>query len=272
MIFDFNSPARKIRRHSVGGKFYHLYHLNSIPDLEIPPAICLTSAEYTRTSLENRIDSSKRYAIRSSSTLEDDTEQSFAGIFESFLNISGYENIHKKVEECFRATDSVRARTYIAEFSRKPVMRVIIQEMIQPDISGVLFTMNPENYSDEIIVQHTTGIGDKVVSGQVSPDTVVINTDQDPAEPLLVSLKLAATVIKNKFNSEMDIEWAWSGKDLYILQARPLSFVNYRNDASHFWTRANIGEIIPKPLTPLSQDIFMDLIFSSYRVMYYSWL
>ena len=270
MIFDFNSPENKISIQSVGGKYYHLYFLNRIEGINIPDAFCISSVDYDVNEVQNRIDSNKRYAVRSSSVQEDLAGKSAAGIFESFLDIKGDQHIHQKIQECFLKINSARSNAYHKTTDEKLKICVIIQEMVQPELSGVLFTKNPLSAAEEYHIQITKGRGDKLVSGMVNPETVILHKNEKTDDPLLKSLSNATSLIERNFKSDLDIEWAWKDNRLYILQARPMSHHIESTDPANYWTRANIGEIIPKPLTPLSWSIFKDVIFNSYRIKYYS--
>ncbi|HES59459.1 MAG TPA: hypothetical protein ENO18_03420, partial [Caldithrix sp.] len=149
-------------------------------------------------------------------------------------------------------------------------MSVIVQEMVNAKKSGVLFTKNPVNAKDEFYVEMVDDFGEALVSGQANPETMIIKKDEKPADILSKELKKAAEIIERSFENPMDIEWAWDGSILSILQARPIKIEIKRILPHEFWTRANIGEIIPKPLTPLSWSIFKEVIFKSYRIKYYS--
>ena len=270
MIFDFNSPENTIRIPSVGGKFYHLYFLNKIDGIKVPEAFCITSPDYDAETVDNRITMNKLYAIRSSAVQEDLAGKSAAGIFESYLNVRGGQELHHKIHDCFSNHDSDRVIAYHNFPEEKIKICTIVQDMIQPDVSGVLFTRNPVSAYDEYYIQTTKGSGEKLVSGRVNPDTVIIRKEKRPEDKLLEALWKAASLIENYFKFDLDIEWAWKGNQLFILQARPLRIS--ADNPSYFWTRANIGEIIPKPLTPLSWSVFQTIIFNSSRIKYYSWL
>ena len=119
------------------------------------------------------------YAVRSSATVEDRSDISFAGQADSFLCITGIENIIESVKNVWQSAFSPRAVIYLhtkeIPLSRMK-MAVFIQEMVPADISGVMFTANVvTRNTDEILINSTWGIGDTLVSGKVIPDTFVLN-------------------------------------------------------------------------------------------------
>ena len=77
--------------------------MNKEPGLNVPTAFCITDIRYRRDELRNRIDQKKYYAVRSSSNMEDLAGTSAAGIFDTFLNIRGFEDIEKTIKKCFDA-------------------------------------------------------------------------------------------------------------------------------------------------------------------------
>jgi len=273
MIYDFNSDASQISIQNQGGKFFYLYQLNKLETLNVPSAICITEENYDRHQLEEWLDESKFYAVRSSANQEDLKGRSAAGVFESFLNLSGIDAIHDSIAQCFLGAHSEKVKLYFEKLgfsSNQLRMNVIVQQMIPAEKSGVLFTINPVSAKDELYIQMVKGVADKLVSGKVNPRTEVISKSEPPDEKLFKDLWQAALLIEHSFQSAQDIEWAWYEKQLFILQTRPLDIRAKSYVPEQVWTRANIGEIIPKPLTPLSWDIFQEVLFKSYRIKYYS--
>jgi pyruvate,water dikinase len=118
------------------------------------------------------------YAVRSSATLEDRSDISFAGQADSYLCITGIESIIESVKGVWQSAFSPRAVIYLHTKGvslEKMKMAVFIQEMVPSDISGVMFTANVvTRNTDEILINSTWGIGDTLVSGKVIPDTYVL--------------------------------------------------------------------------------------------------
>jgi len=273
MIVDFNTRFKEVNQNLVGNKFYNLYLLKNNISVNIPEAFCVISKDFNIEEIRCRIDPIKKYAIRSSSNSEDLEEATAAGIFKTFLNVQGLDNILTAIDECFNSVHTVEVKEYIKKKnldSKNISLAVIIQEMIIPDKSGVLFTLNPVTGENEILIEMVTGLAEKLVDGKVVPERYVLRKKKQPQDNLKKSLLSAASEIEQFFNKPQDIEWAYSNKQLYILQSRPIFVKQTKFKPHEFWTRANIGEIIPTPLTPLSWDIFEKVIFNSYRFGFYS--
>ena len=118
------------------------------------------------------------FAVRSSATIEDRSDISFAGQAESFLCVKNQTDILESVKRVWQSAFSERAVVYLKtkEIPMNQVkMAVIIQEMIPADISGVMFTANVVNNStEEILINATWGLGDSLVSGKIVPDTYIL--------------------------------------------------------------------------------------------------
>ncbi|MBS3155589.1 phosphoenolpyruvate synthase [Candidatus Woesearchaeota archaeon] len=118
-------------------------------------------------------------AVRSSATLEDLGDFSFAGQQETFLNIKGGDNVVRAVQRCWASLFTARAIYYRTKNNfphDKVLIAVVIQKMIDSESSGVIFSINPAtNNKDEIIIEAGFGLGEAIVGGQITPDTYTIN-------------------------------------------------------------------------------------------------
>jgi pyruvate, water dikinase len=118
------------------------------------------------------------FAIRSSATIEDRSDISFAGQAESYLCVKEQDNIIESVKKVWQSAFSERALFYLKTRGiplEEVKMAVLIQEMIPAEISGVMFTANVvTNSTDEILINSTWGIGDTLVAGEIVPDTFVL--------------------------------------------------------------------------------------------------
>ncbi len=116
-------------------------------------------------------------AIRSSATAEDLPGASFAGQYETYLNVQTVDEVLKAVQKCWSSLWTPRALSYRVkqEFDATSVsLAVIVQQMVPANTSGVLFTINPvTGESDEIVINATCGLGEALVSGQVTPDVII---------------------------------------------------------------------------------------------------
>ncbi len=118
------------------------------------------------------------FAVRSSATIEDSRDISFAGQAESFLCLKDKSDIIECVKNVWQSILSERAMVYLKTKNipmRQVKMAVLVQEMIPADVSGVMFTANVVNKNtDEILINATWGLGDALVSGKIVPDTYIL--------------------------------------------------------------------------------------------------
>lgn len=172
-----------------------------------------------------------RFAVRSSAPGEDGSEASFAGQFRTALNVSSDE-VEAQVRRTAAAVDE--ARTYAGAVGR-PVPRgiaVIVQRMLVPDAAGVAFTRDPISGRRAVVLEAVRGLGDRLVSGQVSPERWRIAPGGGPrpaATPEVLSAEQAVTVSRVAMRAEevlgggRDLEWALTGTQVWVLQARPIT-------------------------------------------------
>ncbi|HEX4932310.1 MAG TPA: PEP/pyruvate-binding domain-containing protein, partial [Gemmatimonadaceae bacterium] len=116
-------------------------------------------------------------AVRSSATAEDSAQTSFAGMFESFLNVSGDAALLDAVRHCWASGFSPRLLFYRAKQGLKaaPSIAVVVQRMVQSDKSGVIFSVDPATRNpDHLVIEAAWGLGEVVVGGQVTPDRYVV--------------------------------------------------------------------------------------------------
>ncbi|MCI9063137.1 MAG: hypothetical protein HFJ17_00790 [Clostridia bacterium] len=175
-----------------------------------------------------------KVAVRSSAICEDSKENSFAGQFETILNVNK-ENLIDSIKKCFDSSKNLNVIEYAEEKEvNKSDMKVsvIVQEMIASDISGVMFTTNPINGSDEIVIECVKGLGESLVQGEITPSQVIVdrsgNINRYLGEKILPELQIEkltsiAKCIENHFMIPQDIEWAIKNDEIYILQARPIT-------------------------------------------------
>src|SRR5829696_1852114 len=202
-------------------------------------------------------------AVRSSATAEDLAEAAFAGQQETFLGVSGAAAVLDAVRRCWASLWSDRAVSYREQhgLAQVPVkIAVIVQRMVAADVAGVMFTANPVSGArDETIVEASAGLGEALVSGLVTPDHIVLRNMRHrwqiaerqqgrrevevrpragggveqvsgatapglalPDEVLLQLARMGASIAKH-FGRPQDIEWAWAGGKLYVLQSRPIT-------------------------------------------------
>jgi rifampicin phosphotransferase len=140
----------------------------------VPDAI----TEQVRAAYGRLGDGATPVAVRSSATAEDLPEASFAGQQDTYLNIRGAAAVLDAVRRCWASLWTARAVAYRLEhgFAHDQVLlAVVVQQMVEPDVAGVMFTANPvSGRRDETVINASYGLGEAVVSGVVTPDTFVV--------------------------------------------------------------------------------------------------
>ena len=210
-----------------------------------------------------------RVAVRSSATAEDLPDASFAGQQETYLNVQGIESVLNGVRNCYASLWGNRAVSYRFHqgYDQTSVsIAVVIQEMVESEKSGVLFTVNPVNKKEnEMQINASFGLGESVVSGRVTADSYIIdksgniievnigsketqiiygdketvevsvNSDKRKTRALndreILELMKCGLEIEKHYGMPMDIEWAIKNDIVYILQARAITTLkNSKND------------------------------------------
>ena len=203
-------------------------------------------------------------AVRSSATAEDLPTASFAGQQDTFLNIEGNEALLERVKDCWSSLFTPRAIFYRAHQGfdhSKVLIAVVVQEMVNAEKSGVMFTVHPATgEEDKVVIEAGWGLGEGIVSGTVTPDHYVVNksnsdlldseitrkdvmfvrdkksgdtVQKKTPEKLATAQVLTGKEIKDvavlgkliedHYNFPQDIEWAIEGKNTYLLQSRPIT-------------------------------------------------
>jgi pyruvate,water dikinase len=203
-------------------------------------------------------------AVRSSATAEDLPDASFAGQQETFLNITA-DDLLERVRECWASLFTQRAIYYRKQqgFEHSDVnIAVVVQQMVDAEKSGVMFTSHPSTGEPKMIVESAWGLGEAVVSGSVSPDNYVLDRqtgsveqvtvadkkvmmvkdeetgatverdvpDADRERRVLSDTELAALrelgeTVETHYDTPQDVEWAIVDGDVYMLQSRPITTI-----------------------------------------------
>lgn len=163
------------------------------------------------------------YVVRSSANKEDSVDKSYAGIYESVLNVGNEEDMLRAIRTVFASKYN-----YLDKYPEEGIMGIIIQEQIEADYSGIIFTENPMTGDDELVINYTQGGCEKAVNGRESTEIMVSMDNKIYGECILpgeciLELKRLALQVKDIFKAPMDIEWAMKDKNIYILQARPIT-------------------------------------------------
>ena len=157
-------------------------------------------------------------AVRSSSSAEDLKDASFAGQYETILNVCDEEQLLYALKQCWASLFSDRVREYAAqkEISLDAFpMGILIQQMVFPDVSGVIFSLNPITQDpNEIIINASYGLGEAIVSGIVTPDTFIVNKE---TKSIMKDLGLKEVKILPLNNQIVEVETTPEESDSYCL-------------------------------------------------------
>ncbi|WKZ25857.1 MAG: phosphoenolpyruvate synthase [bacterium] len=203
-------------------------------------------------------------AVRSSATAEDLPGMSFAGQQATFLNIKGESNLQVAVRECWASLFTPRAIYYRVQNKikhEKVGISVIVQKMVQSEVSGIMFSVDPvTNQKDRIIIDAVWGLGEMIVQGSYIPDHYVVQKEtfsilskelntqkmqfiksgnvtkeilvpnklQDKiklTDKQIVELAKLAQGLQDHYYFPQDIEWALEKEKLYIVQTRPITTI-----------------------------------------------
>jgi len=249
---------------NLGGKGYQLSLLKNIcrvPEFFVIQLECLTEIETTefQNNVLSEYDSHEfdYVSIRSSATVEDSEIASFAGMFETKLNVTR-DTLIDSIRKVFNSSDNERVIEY-CQLNKLDVdniaLRVVVQKMVNCRVAGVCITKETSD-SNTMLIEACLGVGEALVSGMITPDTyrinrtsfeitessigfqkkMVISCDNSEIQNVpfhlrnakkmknseLVELSKICLLIEKKLNYHVaDIEWAFEKDRLYILQARP---------------------------------------------------
>jgi len=234
-------------------------------------------------------------AVRSSATAEDLPELSFAGQQETFLNIRGNENLLAAVKKCWASLWTARAIAYRMKNNIDQnivALAVVVQEMVNAAAAGILFTANPINgRRDEMVINAAWGLGEAIVGGLVSPDTIVADAVTGKVKKVDIAEKNVITVlaesgtredpltdtrrssqvvneaqvrelvrigrsIESFYGGPQDIEWCLADSKFFILQSRPITSLPQVLEwplphPKAMLARGSFAEFVPEPVSPL---------------------
>lgn len=265
-------------------------HLETLP---IPQALEVAIVEAWKQSGKE-----KAYAVRSSATAEDLPGASFAGQQETYLNIVGQDQLLDSVRRCWASLFTDRAISYRAKngFNQRQVfLAVVVQEMVFPDVSGIMFTADPVSGNRKITsIDASFGLGEALVSGLVSADlyqvregkiihkkiskknvsifsvpeggTVTkdlpLELQQTQALPdeRIIELAALGQKIKEHYGTDQDIEWCLANGRFYIVQSRPITSLypvpKFPDDQLHILVSVGHIQMMTAVMTPMSTSIF----------------
>jgi phosphohistidine swiveling domain-containing protein len=254
--------------------------------------------------IKSHFDEKTLLAVRSSATIEDGKQYSFAGLFESIMYVPMSE-IQSAIQKVWQSAYSERVQQYMEskDIKNKDLsIAIIIQEMVEADVSGVAFGANPASGDEnEQVINAVFGAGEGLVSGQLNADMFHITSDgikselaqkthqliadhsngqglkkvalverkQNQAtldENQILELKGVLAQLKENLKAPQDIEFAYQNGALYLLQSRPITTGNQKTDSENYilWDNSNIIESYPGVTTPLT----FSFISQSYQQAY----
>ncbi|PGD39463.1 phosphoenolpyruvate synthase [Bacillus wiedmannii] len=265
----------------------------SIMAVEIPVDVVESVAHYL-----SRFGNEHAYAVRSSATAEDLPYASFAGQQDTYLNIIGEEAVLQHVRKCWASLFTERAVMYRMqnEFEYNQVsICVVVQKMVFPEASGILFTADPVTSNRKVVsIDASFGLGEALVSGLVSADNYKVKEGEitetiiatkkvaiyalkeggtetkqiDPAQQKLQTLseqqilQLASIgrQIEAYFGCPQDIEWCLVDDTFYIVQSRPITTLypipEVNDGENHVYVSVGHQQMMTDPLKPLGMSLF----------------
>ena len=246
-----NDIADKVKQSLEGIEFYERFAKENVTEENIP-----------------------EFSVRSSTDNEDGVNTSFAGQFDTYLNVS-YKDISKYVLKCCKSLYNVSVLKYCGEQGIKLEdlkMNVIVQQMINPEYSGIMFTANPQGLLNESVIVVGPGVGANIVEDKVDTTTYYYNTtdnvyyyETQSDECVILSEERVNELIdlskelEKIFGQYIDIEFAVQDAVLYILQARKITTLD--TDNTLILDNSNIVESYPGISLPFT-DSFVNVAYT----------
>lgn len=238
------------------------------------------------------------FAVRSSATAEDLPEASFAGQHDTYLNIIGRQAILQHISKCWASLFTLRAVAYRLQngFGHHCHLCVVIQRMIFPDVSGIMFTADPVTANRKILsIDASFGLGEALVSGLVTPDVYKVSngkiidmraavkkvaiyssagggtikqelcherqTMPSLTDVQVLELEQIGRKIEAHFGYPQDIEWCLADDTFYIVQARPITTLfpipESNDQVNRVYISVGHGQMMTDPIKPLGLSFFL---------------
>ena len=212
------------------------------------------------------------YAVRSSALGEDGKEHSFAGAYETKLDVQK-SHIMEAVEQVTLSVNAERVKLYAKNCAdTEGKMAIVIQRYVKPEYAGVLFTADViTGSSGKMVGNYVKGCGEQLVSGEANAMEFTFDAMHyaydggTELKPYARKLYGYAVKLRNLYQCPLDMEWAVSGKKLYLLQARPITTlkrfdrdtyeINGSLSGEYLFSKTNVGEIFMCPVSPVTYSI-----------------
>jgi rifampicin phosphotransferase len=251
------------------------------------------------TCFLSKLDEKNAYAVRSSATAEDLPTASFAGQQDTYLNIIGKEAILKHISKCWASLFTERAVTYRLQNGfdhRKVHLSVVVQKMVVPQASGILFTADPVTSNrKELSIDASFGLGEALVSGLVNADIYKVRNgkvidkkistkklaiyalkdggtqaQETPPErqnkqaltdEQILQLERLGRMIEEHFGCPQDIEWCLADDTFYIVQSRPITTLypipEGNDEENHVYLSVGHNQMMTDAMKPLGLSFFL---------------
>ncbi|MEU2702997.1 PEP/pyruvate-binding domain-containing protein [Micromonospora aurantiaca (nom. illeg.)] len=283
------AEASAVDRALIGGKAAVLADLTAAR-FSVPPGIVVTTGVLDDPQLDRRLAASveglggERFAVRSSGAAEDLPDASYAGLYETYLNVPA-DGLGAAVRRCFAAAASERVTAYHQRRGgATAAMAVLVQVMVDPIVAGVAFTAHPVTGDrDQTLVAAVAGLGDPLVSGVTTGEEWTVTasrtamTRSGPGGGRVLTDVQADAVaelsrrIADRYDGRpQDVEWAIdrAGR-LWLLQARPMTAVpepvSWTAPGPGLWMRNfRLGEWLPEAVTPLFASWLLPVLEDGY--------
>lgn len=231
------------------------------PDERSIPAALARAVEAAYAALGERCGTAEPpVAVRSSAVDEDGAEASFAGIYTTHLNVRGAANVLRAIAQCWASADDPRVAAYRHSKGLPDAgIGVLVQELVAADVAAVVFSCNPmTGAADEIVINANFGLGESIVGGLATPDTWILKRPELSTIRFVLGAKEHMTILTNEGTREapvlrtlrgrpclkdsqvsglaelavrleatmgcpVDLECAYQGEQLYLLQCRPIT-------------------------------------------------
>lgn len=279
---DLVSTARELRAAELRG-------LTELCDEAKRRASSLSLDDVQRTRLlELDVLGEGPFAVRSSSPEEDLTTASFAGLYETVLDVRP-DGLESAVRHCFVSALDSRVLVYKREkdiASLAPSIAVVVQEQIASTTAGVAFSLNPlTNEYDEVLINATRGMGEALVAGEITPDAIVVDSasgtvvevrgakgESDVCLELdqITALTLEVKRIEVEYGLPVDVEWTFCDDELFVVQARPVTthiplppaLLTEPGTERHLYldTYHNDGITMSQPVSPAGGELMFSMV------------
>jgi pyruvate,water dikinase len=286
-VFDL-AQAATADRATVGGKAGVLGEL-AAAGFPVPPGVIVTAAALDAPGWEASLAAAagnlaaQRFAVRSSGAAEDLPDASYAGLYETYLNVA-VDGLAAAVRQCFAAAGAERVSAYHERHGgATAAMAVLVQAMVDPIAAGVAFTAHPvTGERDQTVITAVAGLGESLVSGEaVGEEWTVAAGDTQMTRPMPTGDRVLtagqaqavtnlARQVADRYGGPQDIEWAIDHHSrLWLLQARPMTAVpepvSWTAPGPGLWMRNfRLGEWLPEAVTPLFGSWLLPVLEDGY--------